>query len=655
VTFEVFAASLSDTTLTLRSLRDGSVTTQAYVGPVLGGAWSVYAALRHELGYAIVLHDKLRKRTLLWHLTPDGVRSKTPAWSAADGKAWVAGLADLLDKTPKDHAPFRQEAFDLRCLMFDALVEDRGFLTIIAEALRIVLAPYGQPMPPETEPRSVALAGVLHQSLLGPRYMSAEYVRAQFDIAGPKCLEEPGMHIFSFQMFSTLIPSVIDGEPFLRMAKGRYRRMSAAYFPRDGVAVGDASEWGGRESKLAALCARELLGVLVFREDLDRYLSQPIKALGLQSYEYHIGHYLWNELSSIENVRKSCDPALVEHIYVASSQAEHYGDLEALYPDWKGRVIRGATAADWLLHAFRDQEASFRPAGKFIPASLAERIVGMSMASEAALLRDLDEVSNRLTGGAPGAPLKLMIGLRVENRCWLRQIDGYVALAQRLASDGRKVVFVFDGHNVGGTARPILSATEGLKAGAESTEAHSLAVERGIVDQFREAIWPLADQIACVDTLGRPVAASIAAGRWTDGFITHWGAGLAKFKWILNATGLVFTSNHASTKNDFLLYDLPNVREGAIGSDYFPQRLVTDTDERSELMNGRNFSGNFDIDPQAFAEECADWVDRRWPLGEPHSEAEASPAQVTSPAGEDKAGWMSAMRRLIQPQGRTRA
>ncbi|WP_091737965.1 hypothetical protein [Phenylobacterium immobile] len=646
MTFEVFAASLSDDVLEMRSLRDGSVVaTQTYVGPVLGAAWAVYAALRHELGYAIVLHDKARKRTLLWHLTTEGVRSKTPAWSPEDGKAWVASLSNLLDDDGANAGPFSQEAFEIRCLMFDAMIEDRTCLPIIAEALRIVVAPYGQPMPPDTEPRSAELAGVLHKSLLGPRYMSAEYVRAQFEASGRKSLEEPGMHIFSFQMFSTLIPSVLDGEPFLRLAKGRYRRMSAAYFPRDGVAVGDANEWGGRESKLAALCARELLGVLVFRDDLARYLSQPIKALALQSYEYHIGHYLWNELSSIENVRKACDPALIAHIYVAGTQAEHYGDLEVLYPDWQGRVVRGATAADWLLSAFRDQEASFRPAGKFIPASLADRIVGMSMTSEAPMVQALDDLAKSLTGGAPGEPLRLMIGLRVENRCWLRQGEGYVALAQLLAKAGRKAVFVFDGHNVGGTARPILSATEGLKTGTESAEAHSLQVERGIVDQFREAIWPLADQIACFDTLGRPVSASIAACRWTDGFITHWGAGLAKFKWIVNARGLVFTSNHASTKNDFLLYDLPNVREAAIGSDYFPQSLVTDTDEKSELMNGRNFSGNFDIDPQAFAEECAAWIERRWP-------AERAPV-ADDPA--DKAGWMSAMRRLIEPIVKTRA
>jgi hypothetical protein len=636
VSFEVFAASLKDEMLLLRPLRAGAAAeSQAYVGPEIAGRWVVRAALKHRMGYAIVLHDAVSRRALLWHLTTEGKRTKRPEWSADDAREWVKGLAGLVDpnETPRE---FDEAAFEIRALLFDALIEDRTILSTLVEGFEVLVA--GLHDAQTVEGRQGELARLLHRSLEGPRYIGSEYVKNRLYQGVDTALAAPDMHIFSFQMFSALIPAEVDGEPMLRMAKGRYRRMSAAYFPRDGVVVGDTTEWAGRINKLAALAAREILGMLVFQEDLTRFLRRPVRSLGLQSYEYHIGHYLWNELSSIENTRQAAQ-GLIQHVYVAESQAEHYGDLEQLYPEWRGHVTRAAMPADWLAPAFRDQEAVFRPAGKYISKSLADIVTAHSLRSETPLVAKLDALAQSLKGGV-GAPLKILIGLRVENRCWLRQVDGYIALARRLADEGRRVVFVFDGHNVGGTARPILSATESIKDGPEEGgEAQALSIERGIVAQFREATAPLAAQIACADTLGLPVSASIAAGHWTDGFITHWGAGLAKYKWILNATGLVFTSNQASTKNDFLLYDRPVIREAAIGSDYLPQSLVTDTDDQSELMNGRNFSGNFDIDPDAFGAACAEWIDGKWPAPEPEMEGAGAIA-----------GMRTALRRFL---GRT--
>lgn len=577
-----------------------------YDGPQIPPLWRLRSAISHSGGYCLALQNEQDPRQFaLWHIDNVGRRSLAPTFTAADLLALMRVANEAFSSQVGIPPAFDFAAFSARYAMYQALLSDRPTKAIVAQNLNVVVLDKRAEFehPNATFDRCIkAVRSQMHIGLA----VNADYAATMF--APDRSHSALSSHVLSFLPGVALVPEMLEDLLVLHLGKGRDMRLKAAYFPAYHLLVGDASEWRGKEGSLADLLARQIFGLYAFSEDISRYLSIEVNGIGLQSFEYHIGHYLWNELSAIDQVIEKPIGTLVQNIYVSDWQPEHFGAIDVLYPQFRERIVRRAEPRDWLIRTFRDGLVVFKPASRFIPSALSERIVELSLVEQAPLVAALNEKADALSKSSSRV-LKLVIGLRVENRCWPGQVHGYVALAKAIASRGWSAVVVFDGHNIGGTKRPILSATEGLADSGDQEEAKSLEAERRIVEEFRQAIEPLADRVVAFDTLGEPVAASIAATSWSDGFIAHWGAGLAKYKWIVNAVGLVFTSDDARRKSDLLIYDLPSVREGAIPSDYIPQDIVHDNEDvKSEVMNGRAWTGNFEIDPDKFAQACLDWI-----------------------------------------------
>lgn len=77
-----------------------------------------------------------------------------------------------------------------------------------------------------------------------------------------------------------------------------------------------------------------------------------------------------------------------------------------------------------------------------------------------------------------------------------------------------------------------------------------------------------------------------------------WGAGLAKYKWVANLPGLVFSSNEVvNGKGDFDIYENTSVREGATACLHLSPEYITDLPNAATVVStNMAMRNNFMID-----------------------------------------------------------
>jgi hypothetical protein len=349
----------------------------------------------------------------------------------------------------------------------------------------------------------------------------------------------------------------------------------------------------------------------------QRMLEGPPREIALLVRNSHIGHHLWDELGGLEALHRAGALASVDcvHVWPPPVATELYRPVDQIFPELNGKVRRYKDTA--AFESALAAGATIAPHGtRFISAALADRILDLCLMAVPVFCRTLDWISE-------DAEWKILIGLRVENRCWPDQADGYVAALAALAERFGNLAVVFDGHNSAdnpavGSIRsyhePITDSTD------EGGEMITVAEERRIVSRVKESLAAsdLADKIRIIDTIRAPVAHSIAASAWCDFFITHWGAGLAKYKWIANKPGIVVTnrlmleSGKGKSRN-LLIYDSPKCREGVIASSFVPAEIVNDHPGmgRQMVANSDPTSRCFDVDVAAFVGFVVDWVATR--------------------------------------------
>ena len=258
----------------------------------------------------------------------------------------------------------------------------------------------------------------------------------------------------------------------------------------------------------------------------------------------HLGHQLWNELTAIDALvgalPRDCLPEwLVPGL--PGQRSEGYGPFDALFPEIAGRVRRGfADQRALIAHAYENRLTLFRATRERISERLRRRV--------------LDHAA-RSASVPPLAGRVVLIGLRVENRT-VTDLEALCTLVieevlRERPGDAPQPTVVFDGHNARGDAR----SDDTITSYRESVASQSpLAVERAVVDALRARF--AGQPVALLDTLGEPLAVSLAWARACHGFVALWGAGLAKYGWVANKPGLVVTSRwNLKNKGDLGLYD----------------------------------------------------------------------------------------------------
>ncbi|WP_191991893.1 hypothetical protein [Methylobacterium mesophilicum] len=309
----------------------------------------------------------------------------------------------------------------------------------------------------------------------------------------------------------------------------------------------------------------------------------------------HISHYIWNELAAVDEVLAL---GRAPSVFLFASCNEPVFAVDAVFPEVAGHVHRALDGPLPFLQAAATGAAMFLPFRSYrVSQRLADRLTGLARAAEPAL-------DSRLAAAARQATI-VLIGLRLENRRWIRQTEGYIALIRRLGRRrGERFLVIIDGHNTlpGTSGAFVESYCESLipRDGALPTVVQ---MEIDLVETLRRGIAAVAN-VELLSLVPCSMGASLVASLRADLFVTHFGAGLAKYKWVANAPGCVISSRSVlAGKDDLRIYDTALFRENAIACAYYPAERVFDLDASSNAIPvpGSREREDFDLDPDDFA------------------------------------------------------
>jgi hypothetical protein len=322
--------------------------------------------------------------------------------------------------------------------------------------------------------------------------------------------------------------------------------------------------------------------------------------MGVMFRENHIGHYIWNELSMV-HLLKSLHREV--HAFLYSSCNEPVFSVEEVFPDMAGKVVRHTSNLDHLKASIVDGVEFFPFMSFHIDAPFAKRLADLSIAAEAefdAEMRDTRKTS-----------FILLIGLRLENRSWIAQKDGYIALMDALSTLDHDITVLFDGHNFHDPkARTFIRSHQEHHAD-ENAIPEIVRREIEIVDEVmthvRAKKYP---NLHVINLIPCSVARSIVAALNCDYLITHWGAGLAKYKWVANAEGCIISSRSVlESKGDLRIYDSTEFLENATPFYYYPADRIVDVGAHTHMIAIADHDRNdFDVDKALFAQSMREII-----------------------------------------------
>ena len=289
----------------------------------------------------------------------------------------------------------------------------------------------------------------------------------------------------------------------------------------------------------------------------------------------HLGHQLWNELSGIERMVRTAPGCLPDWI---ATDGEHggelYGPIDALFPELSGKVERRIRSGSQLAaHAYAEGLFVLRVTDEFVSSDLRRRI-----------LRRVDGLAAtqvvRATLAELGDPVVIVIGLRVENRT-LSDLGGTLgSLVDFLAGRYPGLVVVFDGHNVRVEGEAALLGSHG----EEAARRRPIDVERELVAGLRAA--HAGQPVTVLDTIGAPMSTSLAWTAASDGFVSIWGASLAKYRWVCNKPGFVLSNRTNLLGREALhIYSAPRYMEDPTPVVFVDPELVTDEPDAVRLVD----------------------------------------------------------------------
>ncbi len=310
-----------------------------------------------------------------------------------------------------------------------------------------------------------------------------------------------------------------------------------------------------------------------FRQQL-RSFANPLWGGGA----FHIGHHLWNELSGllsvVEGVSASCLPNVI--IPGQTGEGEAYGRVDLLFPELAPFVIRGIeTDAKVNEFCIAKRIQVIRVTDTYVAGPLRKRILDlMRLGTDLVEERRLAKVFQD-----DGVPV-VVLGLRVENRTVMDLEIFCTRVIEYLAQKLGRLAVVVDGHN----SRLVEGRTEDYPSFVESRATRAPAeVEKGIAQSLQTTFS--GSDVTIVDNISRPMRASLF---WVDQskfFISPWGAGLAKYRWVGNKPGVIVSNRWVlENKGDLHIYDDMKYMESPSNVKFIRSEHVFDFEDAPVLV-----------------------------------------------------------------------
>jgi len=569
--------------------------------PLLSAGWhALQAVITDDLAIIELLHDSGKRAE--WFFDGAGHQSNDMSpWSADTREALRAAFRPAvvaLRETLLPTGPTYLDRAQTKALQ-DFMRLGSGLRDTIASTLQCEVLPDpvysdidasdGLP-PPWTDPAAVrrTLSVDLQDRFVEGMRTGALTWPSPVDGAAMSCTGG-----FTLDDFNSLFRFAdrASGCDILVLATEHMSRVAGLYVPVHGIAI----SLGGDQKRMLLqhfpMVGRYLLHhIAYFADALFAGRAHPAAPMRFATFlrgggSAHLGHQLWNELTAIDAlVAELPNDRLPEWLIsgLPGNENEFYGRIDALFPEIAGRVHRGFTDQRALLsYAYVNRLILFRATRTHISDGLRRRVM-----AHAALRAPTIRVTGRT----------ILIGLRVENRT-ATDLDALCSLIIEETIRLRPgCTIVFDGHNARGDTR----SDETIGSHREDSANQSpLAVERAVVAAMRERF--AGAPVTLLDTLGEPLAVSLAWSQACDGFVALWGAGLAKYRWVANKPGLIVTSRwNLENKGDLNLYHAAAFMSDPTPLAFVPAEAMLDRPEAPMLVPFDHPSySNFSFDSDA--------------------------------------------------------
>lgn len=482
------------------------------------------------------------------------------AVSAAEG-AFAAALAS--DRT------LLERVLDFACPPSESIVLEEANDQQRPEALRALTDICGTAIDPES------LRAFFRQDLrdiqieaarTGRLEMRSPFTGAIATCNGAWCLELAGL---AFR-FTTPDPK----DTFIAIFAGFQLTLFGVYMPNRNVFLHvNARHKSETERVLLAPPERGIWRhVMRFSDCLFDRPQHKLTPVLLCSFD-HIGHHLWNELVGIDETLHRLGAEAMPSVIVANPDAtEIYGRIDEIFPELEGKVARLPDGVALVRKIYNERLLPLHPTGILVRRRLADRISGMATRNYMRGLPDamLDDLRRRNFHC-------VVLGLRVENRTVVDFPSFCEDLVEFLRRTLGRVAIIVDGQNCSESGFRYRITFQG------NEHASVLQVESDIVDRLKAKFADDLD-VAILSTIGLPVGASIALCDRADFFITPWGAGLAKYRWISNRPGLALAGPSCMRYQPVHLYDDPVFTEANAPMYFMDATDIADAPDDTQLI-----------------------------------------------------------------------
>lgn len=262
--------------------------------------------------------------------------------------------------------------------------------------------------------------------------------------------------------------------------------------------------------------------------------------------EQHIGHHLWNELSGIEDLSSMvADVDLPQVIVLNAKGSEMYGNIDDLFVNFSGKVDRTIGDHRGLISKCYDEGCCvIRPTKSYVSSSLRKKILKLAIDSHA--YAEIFQLIGRLTSPRP---IFVLFGLRTENRTFEDVSSFFRNVMSALKQEIAELVVVIDGHNSSG------HENQKYQSFGEQNDSDLVSTAENVVAEDLIAFGNTIG-VHVINNIGKSVQSSIIWTEKCEFFVSPWGAGLAKYRWVCNKFGLVVTSSWNMTyRADLHIYD----------------------------------------------------------------------------------------------------
>jgi hypothetical protein len=320
---------------------------------------------------------------------------------------------------------------------------------------------------------------------------------------------------------------IADGDPCMASTMGS--TMTAVHletvwvFPKHGVLL--CVQNGLADETIVKRTAEQIFRCLKYSEGLSRYLSaeqkrERHKIAVTDFWCPHMSHNLWNIQTGWANVFALGSPNSISEFLLYKNQ-NFFGSLAELFPEsvpdeskilWvenEDDVFREMLEKNLLLLTIKDE---------FFNADFAARV--RMRAYESCSQEFLEEAARFRAKCRP----VILTTIRLDNRAWIEQKEGFPALFSRIREDYPDLGIVIDG-----------LSSDTAKGWTTSWMSMQSELAREISSQ-------LPDNMPIMFGVGRTFGESIVLMDLADFFIAPSGSGMAIYKWVLNKPGLAFSN-----------------------------------------------------------------------------------------------------------------